>query len=106
MKIKIGGIIGGLVVLVIVIWFSLLSDTQYEIIEKETIHPCQQNAIDLITFQNGIKLGTKFSQSEASLINYEWRELTKKSDECAKYYYEWYTEEFEVKLETIHDQFK
>ena len=41
-------------VLSIVIWFLILSDTRYEIIEKETIHPCQQNAIDLITFEDKV----------------------------------------------------
>ena len=41
MKIIIGGILGGLIVVAIVIWFPVLSDTEYEITEKETIRPFQ-----------------------------------------------------------------
>ena len=97
-----GGIIGGIIVLSIIILFPTQIDAAQEIITKQTtLHPCQQNEINIINLENGLDKEKRYSQSESSIINYEWRELMKKSGECGKYTHEWNTEEFKKELKLL-----
>ena len=105
MKGILGSIIGGILVLLVILLFPTQIDTAQEIITKQTTrHPCQQNEINVLELTNSLDKEKRYSQSETAIINYEWRELMKKSDECAKFAEEWMTEEFKKELKLLEDK--
>jgi len=115
MKIVIGGIIVGLVVAAAVICFIVLSDTTYVIVEKETIHPCQQLALDFIKSLNNIKNFDRYSATlqELEEFNEEHGESYEKKVEelkqniikynCPDTSSEWNTAEFEGKMKFLFE---
>ncbi len=115
MKIIIGGIIGSFIVVAIVIWFSVLSDTEYEITEKETIHPCQQVILDYFDIYKKLSSFDKDSATlqEIMAFNEENEDIVKEKMEqfdqemikynCKNTASEWATHEFKGKLEFLMD---
>lgn len=109
-KITIGGIFGSLVVLAIVIWFPLL--TEYQTIEEEKIHTCQQLVLDTIElnikYDIEVDVPTKLKSkgyyeklaTETMEKADEIEQLFKDNDclyENGNYDESWYTQEFKIK---------
>ncbi len=102
-----GSILGGLIVVAIVIWFSI------EIAEKGTSHPCQQISFDYLKSFKDIK---NFDRNSATLqeieeFNEGYEEPFKKKLEelkqniikydCYNNSSEWDTEEFRGKMKFL-----
>ena len=107
MKLVIGSALGILTLLAIVIWLSTLSDPQIEITEKETIHLCQELALDLMLLTiEGTKLS---SLEELEVYAKEFGEKNNKIKQlviqydCTNTTSEWYTAEFIGKMEFARD---
>lgn len=48
MQIVVGGIFGVLIVLAFLMWYPVLLDSKYEIVEKEIMHPCQKLVLEIL----------------------------------------------------------
>lgn len=111
MKIITCGIIGWLAVLSIVVGFIALSDTQYDTIEKQDIHPCQQSVFNYVevfnefldfdytteTLEDIELLGEVYDEMMDNASDQYEQEMI--DNNCAETVLDWYTNEYNSKLE-------
>lgn len=115
MKLIIGGIIGGVIgslgVLGIVMLFPMLSDTPEEIIEIQTIHPCQESTLEIIflttKYIESVKSSTDIQELDVLRGEYdkslEQLQQLMIDNNCEELRSVWSTDEFEEKIKLMID---
>jgi len=108
-----GGIIGVVVVLIAVIVFPTQINEAQEIIEKQSMHPCQKVLIDdfeLLKKNARLASSPNTSQEDSDKWGEEFLEKIQQfqqiaiENNCQDMDPEWYTEEFKKKFQLLLDE--
>lgn len=111
MKIVIAAVIAGTILLGIGFGFFILSDTEYEIVEKKDIHPCQELTLDIFLLYaksiNTDRYLLSLEELDVLLIGYESEleviEQLLIENNCESTRSEWNTVEFQNKVKFLID---
>jgi len=108
-----GGIIGVIVILITVIVFPTQIDEAQEIIEKQSMHPCQKVLIDdfeLLKENARLLSSPNTSQEDSDKWGEEFSEKMEQhrqiviENNCQDGDPEWFTEEFKKKFQLLLDE--
>jgi len=115
LKTIIGGISGGIVVFLIIIFFPIEIETIQETIQKESKHPCQKIVLEIYELQEQLTTNAKYNVQSPSDESYqkiyaEWMKSFEQAEQIYEQYNcvddkNWLTSEFREEIGLLTEKY-